>query len=458
MKSSFLVSLGLLLVLIQNLLAESTYQPNWESLNARPAPAWFGEAKFGIFIHWGVYSVPAYCDKSTYSEWYWHWLRTKSHDGKVSDFHKARYGEDFRYQDFAKDFKAELWDPGAWASLFKRSGAKYVVLVSKHHDGFALWPNEAASRTRGYPWNSMQTGPKRDLCGDLAEAVRDQGLRMGFYYSFMEWEHPLFDNEKTRYVNEYMIPQFKELVGRYRPDIVWPDGEWNEPDTLWRSPELVAWLYNTAPNIDTLVINDRWGKALRGQVGDFYTTEYGNIGGGSPGLLENKPFEECRGIGHSFALNRLEDYDDYQTRESLIRMLIDLVSKGGNLLLNIGPAADGTIPVIMQDRLIAIGEWLKVNGEAIYGTRKSTLPEQNWGRVTEKGNTVYLHVFDWPEDHQLPVDGMKLDRIKKASLLDDEKGDHLKIHAGAGDSIMVDLLGHHPFSKAASVVVLERRP
>jgi len=456
MRSFYLVSLALLLVFSQKLFAESTCQPNWESLNARPAPEWFGEAKFGIFIHWGVYSVPAYCDKSTYSEWYWHWLRTQSHNGKVSDFHKARYGEGFRYQDFAEDFKAELWEPVSWAKLFKRAGAKYVVLVSKHHDGFALWPNEAASSSRGYPWNSMQTGPKRDLCGELSDAVRDQGLRMGFYYSFMEWEHPLFETDKERYVSEYMMPQFKELIERYRPDIVWPDGEWNEPDTLWRSPELVAWLYNTAPNIDSLVINDRWGKALRGQVGDFYTTEYGNIGGGSPGLLENKPFEECRGIGHSFALNRLEDYDDYQTRESLIRMLIDLVSKGGNLLLNIGPAADGTIPVIMQDRLIAIGEWLEVKGDAIYGTRKSNLPDQPWGRVTEKGNKTYLHVFDWPEDHQLQVSGINADGIKKAFLLHGDDTDGLRIQSGENGKVAIDLLGHHPFAKAASVVVLER--
>ena len=329
------------------------------------------------------------------------------------------------------------------------------MLVSKHHDGYALWPNEAASSSRGYPWNSMQTGPKRDLCGELSDAVREQGLRMGFYFSFMEWEHPLFETDKERYVREYMMPQFKELVERYRPDVVWPDGEWNEPDTLWRSPELVAWFYNKAPNIDSLVINDRWGKALRGQVGDFYTTEYGNIGGGSPGLRENKPFEECRGIGHSFALNRLEDYDDYQTRESLIRMLIDLVSKGGNLLLNIGPAADGTIPVIMQDRLIAIGEWLEVNGDAIYGTRKSSLPDQPWGRVTEKGNKTYLHVFDWPDDHELQVSGINVDDVQKAFLLHDDEH-RLSVQSGANGKVVIDLLGHHPFGKTASVVVLEQ--
>jgi len=433
------------------------FEPTWESLNARQSPEWFRDAKLGIFIHWGVYSVPAYCHTSTYSEWYLWWLKTNSHGGMVRKFHEENYGADFEYREFAEQFQAELWDPQEWARLFERAGARYVVLVSKHHDGFALWPNEHATKARGFPWNSVATGPKRDLCGELAEAVRAEGIRMGFYYSFMEWDNPLYVGDDPeairRYVDEMMIPQIKELVTRYRPAVFWPDGEWNHPDALWRSPEILEWLYENCENPEELVVNDRWGKGLRGQVGDYYTTEYGSMGNSSGVADPTKPWEECRGIGHSFALNRLEGYDAYQTRESLVQMLIDLVSKGGGLLLNLGPTADGRIPVIQQDRLIGLGEWLEVNGEAIYGTRKGLFRHLPWGCSTTKGSTVYLHVFDWPDDHRLAVPGLRT-RIEKASLLHDPERRPLTIEGNGEGRPVLDLLGYHPF-RHASVIALE---
>jgi alpha-L-fucosidase len=430
------------------------FEANWNSLNARISPDWFEDAKFGIFIHWGVYSVPAYCHTSTYSEWYQHWLKTNSHDGLVRKFHEKNYGKNFKYRDFAQMFKAELWQPDDWAKLFKRAGAKYVVLVSKHHDGFALWPSEQASNTRGYKWNSLESGPRRDICGDLTDAVRNQGLKMGFYYSFMEWENPLYETDKARYVEDHMIPQIKDLVKRYQPAIIWPDGEWDQPDTLWRSPEILAWMYNNVENYDEFVVNDRWGKALRGQTGDYYTTEYGNVGGGSPGLKDpNKPFEECRGIGHSFALNRLENYDLYLPREKLVRMFIDLVSKGGNLLLNLGPTADGRIPVIQQDRLIALGEWLETNGEAIYGTQKSLFKSLPWGTSTTKGNMLYLHVYNWPTDHTLEVPGL-VTHVSKAYLLHDQDRTPLNLEGNGTSNMTIDLLGYHPY-RHSTVVALQ---
>jgi len=437
-------------------LAQGTenFEPDWDSLNARECPRWFRDAKFGIFIHWGVYSVPAYCHTSTYSEWYLWWLKTNSHGGMVREFHERNYGKDFAYSDFAPQFRAELWDPKAWAELFKRAGARYVVLVSKHHDGFALWPNAHAGAVRGHAWNSVDTGPRRDICGELADAVRAAGIKMGFYYSFMEWDNPLYERDKKAYVEEMMIPQIKELVTRYEPAVFWPDGEWNHPDTLWRSPEILAWLYNNCSNPEELVVNDRWGRGLRGQVGDYYTTEYGSMGGGSPGIKdESKPFEECRGIGHSFAFNRLENYDAYQTREGLVRMLADLVSKGGGLLLNLGPTADGRIPVIQQDRLVALGEWLAVNGEAIYGARASRFRFLPFGTSTTKGNTVYLHLFDWPDDHRLTVPGLKTP-IEKAYLLHDKARGALAISRNGSGGPVIDLHGFHPF-KYASVIALE---
>ena len=430
------------------------FEPNWESLNARESPEWFADAKFGIFIHWGVFSVPSVCDTSTYSEWYYWWLKTNSHGGLVRKFHEKNYGKDFKYQDFAPMFKAELWQPDDWAKLFKRAGAKYVVLVSKHHDGFALWPSKQASQARGYKWNSVETGPKRDICGELSTAVRKQGLRMGFYFSFMEWLNPLYDKDKQRYVDEHMIPQLKDLVTRYKPDIIWPDGEWNHPDTVWRSPQTLAWLYNTVPNYDVFVVNDRWGKGLRGHSGDYYTTEYGHTPWANEGATDpGRPFEECRGIGHSFAFNRLEGLDFYLDRDELVQLLIDKVSRGGGLLLNLGPAADGRIPVIQQDRLAALGKWLKVHGESIYGTRKGLFKHLPFGRSTTRGNTAYLHVFDWPADGTLELAGL-MTNVRKASLLHDTTRKPLKLTGNGTGSLGIDLAGYHPHAYA-SVIALE---
>ena len=442
-----LCSLALALSLCVPYQDDSTmkdYEPEWASLDRHETPAWFSEAKFGIFIHWGVYSVPSFCDTSTYSEWYQWWYDTNSHGGKVRDFHHANYGEDFEYREFAPAFRAELWNPDEWAEIFKRSGAKYMVLTSKHHDGFCLWPNEKASEVRGYPWNAMEVGPKRDLIADLFEACRNHGVRPGLYYSFMEWHNPLYDEDKPRYVDEVMIPQIKEIIENYEPDVFWPDGEWDHPDELWKSREILEWIYENSPN-EEIVVNDRWGKGLRGQTGDFSTTEYGSLGNSSGmGMRKARPFEECRGIGHSFAFNRAEGYDIYSSRTECVRMLIDLVSKGGNLLLDIGPTADGRIPVIMVDRLLAIGRWLDVNGEAIHGTTAG--PEGgmfDWGRSTLKGDALYLHVFDWPEDDVLVVDGL-VTPIGSARMLGDRKSDRvLPI-----DGNRIDLDGLHPFPHA----------
>ena len=410
-----------------SIVAVNAQEPQtWQQLDARPLPQWFDDAKFGIFIHWGVYSVPAFCDTSTYSEWYQHWLDTNSHNGLVRNFHERVYGKDTPYRAFAEQFRCELWNPDEWASTFRRAGADYIVITSKHHDGFALWPDAHTQKVRGYPWNALDTGPKRDLLGELAASVRKQGIRFGLYYSFLEWHNPLFDKSIPDYVEQQMFPQAKDLVMRYRPDVFWPDGEWEHPASTWRSRELLQWLRTNAPNRDELVVNDRWGKECRGEHGDYYTTEYGGYGG-SKTYAGQKPFEECRGIGHSFAWNRAEGYDVYLSRTECVRTLIDLVSRGGKLLLDIGPAADGTIPLIMQDRLFAIGDWLRVNGAAIHGCKKSPFRNTPWGRATTKGADVHLHVYDWPKDGELVVRGLK-SRVLRAYMQRDPSA---KLLAGA---------------------------
>jgi alpha-L-fucosidase len=388
-----------------------TYKPSWESLDKRPVPQWFEDSKFGIFIHWGVYSVPAWgptgdsigvYDK--YAEWYWNKL---VQPGKVQkyfrEFHQKTYGPNFKYQDFAPMFKAELFEPDKWAQLFKESGARYIVLTSKHHEGFTLWPSE-----QSWNWNSVDIGPHRDICGDLSKAVKSKGLHMGFYYSLYEWFNPVYKNDPKAYIDQHMIPQMKDLVNSYAPDILWTDGEWDKPSGEWKSEEFLSWLFNSSAVKESIVVNDRWGSETRSKHGGIYTTEYGLVGDkeGIDSTIHH-PWEECRGIGTSFGYNRAEGLSDYSTPEQLIKLLVSTVSAGGNLLLDIGPDADGTIPVIMQERLLQIGKWLKVNGESIYGTRRF-IKTKNDERInsgtnksiffTQKNKDVYIICLNWPND------------------------------------------------------------
>lgn len=365
------------------------YEANWASLDTRPNPAWYDDAKFGIFIHWGLYSVPSWGPKGQYAEWYWNAMSNKT--SETWKHHVRTYGDGFQYQDFVPSFRAELWNPAEWADLFARSGAKYVVLTSKHHDGFCLWPS-----AQSWNWNSVDVGPHRDLAGDLANAVRAKGLKMGYYYSLYEWYHPLYKADPKRYVEEHMVPQIKDLVTRYRPSLIFADGEWEHPSEIWRSAEFLQWLYNESPVKDEVIVNDRWGKETRSQHGGYFTTEYGQVGAGKK-LAEGRKWEENRGMGGSYGFNRNENLADYKTSTQLIHILADMVSKGGNLLLNVGPTADGRIPVIMQQRLEEIGDWLKVNGEAIYGTRPwKTAEEGKTIRYTSKGDAVYAICTEWP--------------------------------------------------------------
>jgi alpha-L-fucosidase len=366
-----LVATLLFLFATASLAAETKYEANWASLDKRSTPQWFLDAKFGIFIHWGVYSVPAWGAPKQYAEWYWNRMHDKKPNNPWWQFHEKNYGKDFEYHEFAPMFRAELFDPDQWADIFARSGAKYIVPTSKHHEGFAIWPSEEASRVWGRPWNSTVVGPKRDLLGDLGDAVRKRGLKYGFYYSLYEWYNPLWLKDRKTYATEHMHPQFKDVVSRYKPAIIFSDGEWDMTSADWKSEELLAWLFNESPCKEEVVINDRWGKDCRHKHGGYYTTEYG------AGLANDAhPWEESRGMGYSYGYNRAESIDDYKPARELIMVLCDLVSRGGNFLLDIGPTGDGRIPVIMQQRLLEIGDWLKVNGEAIYGSRFAGRPAQ----------------------------------------------------------------------------------
>lgn len=373
------------------------YSPDWASLDKRPCPAWFTEAKFGIFIHWGVYSVPAWAPKRSevgttgeaFAEWYgWH---MRQPGNPVADFHRRIYGESHAYRDFGPWFRAQLFNPAQWVDLFARAGARYVVLTAKHHDGYCLYPSAFSPG-----WNSVELGPRRDLVGDLAQAVRDRGLRLGLYYSLMEWDHPLLKTEPERYAIEHMIPQMKELVEKYAPSLLYADGEWDHPSETWHSGDFLAWLFNESAVRAEAAVNDRWGQETRSVHGGYFTTEYGEVGFGRD-LNAGRPWEEVRSIGGSFGFNRNEDLEDYLSGGDLVRLLTDTVLDGGNLCLNVGAPADGKISPLMQERLLDIGAWLKVNGEAVYGTRPWEPPsdEEN-ARYTQREGILYAYFSSWP--------------------------------------------------------------
>jgi len=456
------------------LRAQTRYQAEWGSLDARPIPKWYTDAKFGIFIHWGLYSVPAYAavgvkGENEYAEWYWNSL-TEGMRGNGTgngtatwEFHKKVYGPDFKYSDFAPLFRAEMFDPDHWADVFVQAGAKYVALTSKHHEGFTLWHSAEANRSWGRAWNSVDVGPRRDLLMDLSAAGRAKGLHMGIYYSLYEWYNPIWLTDKARYVSEHLFPQFKDVVTHAQPDIVFSDGEWELSSAEWRSAELLAWLFNESPVADKIVVDDRWGKDTRHKHGGYYTTEY------TSGMQQaDHPWEESRGMGQSYGYNRAERLSDYHTGRDLTMMLIDIVSRGGNLLLDIGPRADGRIPVIMEERLMRMGEWLRPNGECIYGTHalkntrqwsKGKVPQMEdkefraayeikqmvdeppvgYARVdaffTANADNTYAIVPRWPEQ-RITLDGFSAPSGAKISLL--ETGDELKWRQ-AGNQLQIIL-------------------
>ena len=342
----------------QNIFAQ--YKPTWESLDTRLVPQWWLNGKFGIFIHWGVYSVPGYSKKGDYAEWYENGLR--SGDSARIKYQKENFG-DRHYYDLVNDFHAELFNPDEWAKLIEESGAKYVVLTSKHHDGFCLWPSKEADRDWGFPWNAVTAGPHKDLLGELFAAIRKTSVHPGLYYSLYEWYNPLWLNDRDKYVADHMWPQLKELINNYKPDVLWTDGDWDAPASTWKSQEFLAWLYNESPVKNSIVTYDRWGSGVRFHHGEVYTPEY------QPDVdFEDHPWEESRGMGASYGYNRNEDAWDYNSAQSLVLQLIDKVSRGGNFLLDIGPDSHGKIPPIMQERLLQIGAWMHINSESIYNT------------------------------------------------------------------------------------------
>lgn len=350
---------------------------------------WFREARYGMFIHWGVYAVPA-------GEWEGETIR-----GIGEWIMRFRRIPVDQYKAFAPDFTADQYDPEYWAELAERAGMKYVVITAKHHDGFSLYDSSVSD------WDVMASGAKRDLLTPLAEAVRKRGMKFGLYYSqAQDWVHPggavlgnrdnIWDpaqkGDYDAYLKNIALPQVREIIEKYDPAILW----WDTPMDM--TPERVAPFAELMAEHSHIINNNRLGE---GFAGDTMTPEQHIPPRGYPG----KMFEVCMTMNDTWGYKKNDQ--NWKSTQRLVRMLSDIASKGGNFLLNIGPRADGTIPQESIDRLEAMGRWMEVNSEAIYATEASPFPRRlPWGRVTQKkaengGTTLYLHVWDWPVDGEI---------------------------------------------------------
>ena len=409
--------------------------------------AWFNDARFGMFIHWGVYSVPAgeWNGKTNYGEWFME--ETKM---PVS-----------QYENYARQFNPVKFDAKAWVRMAKDAGMKYIVITSKHHDGFGLWPSAQTD------WCIKSTPFKRDPLAELAAACKEAGITFCFYHSIMDWHHPDWGTRRAwndlatgtpdmdRYV-DYMKRQLKELITGYGPlGIMWFDGEWEKPWTHERGVDLYNYVRALQPNI---IVNNRVGKGRTGMggmdkgqgVGDYGTPEQEIP---PTGFGHGVAWESCMTMNKHWGYNKNDQ--NWKSTEMLVRNLIDCASKGGNYLLNIGPTSEGLFPQASVERLAEIGKWMKVNHVAIYDTTASPFPKLPWGRCTKKvqgkSTTLYLHVFNWPADGKLLVPGLK-NSASKVYLLADKK--HAPLTATSGsDGLVISVPASAPDALSSTIVV-----
>ncbi len=417
LKLHFIVCLSFCVLTISNSVAQGPYKATWESLGTHKMPAWYDDAKIGLSMHWGVYSVPAWAPREkglSYAEWYGNRMHEKG--SPAIDYHHDNYGANFSYDDFIPKWKAENYNPSEWAKFAKNMGANYMFITSKHHDGFCLWPSKYTDR------NAMKMGPHKDLLGQFVEAGRKENLKVGFYYSLYEWYNPLYTGKEIpyaglkkvkNYVDDFMVLQIKELIDLYHPDFMYFDGEWDHPESFWKMKEVVAWYYNEAAKRNQEVfVNDRFGKEERGKHGDLYNVEYDGEKG-SEGLLSHK-WSYWQGIAKTFGYNQDTDPQDCLSPKQFIDKVIKGVSHNGNFDINVGPTAAGVIPEYEQYPLLKLGEWLKTNGEAIYGSRYwKVKQEEGDACFTSKADYVYAIFLKWQgEEFKLksvkPVDGSKI--------------------------------------------------
>ena len=444
------------------------FQPTFKSVKTHEVPDWYHDAKLGIFIHWGLFSVPAfaptgkgenlkilekegwkaYYAHNPYAEWYINTMKIPG--SSTQKYHIETYGEDFSYEDFAPLFNeaSTKWNPEEWAKLFKKVGAKYVVLVSKHMDGFLLWRSKHPHpKKENYHSN-------RDIVGELTEAVKARDMKMGLYYCsgldftfndiiIQDAVDEFTNTPNTKDYIDLMESHWRELINLYKPSIIWNDVGYPRDAN---SAELFAYFYN---KISDGVVNDRWmqvskflSKFANTKIGrkiicwyvkrlfltegmvtqnpphcDFSTQEYSTYSN----IMEQK-WEANRGIGTSFGYNKAEKAEDHFSVEELIRFFVDIVSKNGNLLLNLGPKADGTIPDIQLNRVLGLGKWLETNGQAIFRTRpwiraEGITTEGIGVRFSQKLDSLFVFLLDTSNESTITIKSLKLNSDTKISWL-----------------------------------------
>jgi len=283
--------------LFLRLATAARYDPTWASLDARPLPQWFDDAKVGIFIVGGVFSVPSWGANrgGASGEWFQNEWEIERQPDYVA-YMQTNYPPGFTYADFASQLKYDLFNASQWAELFVKAGARYTVFLTKHHDGFAMWPSD-----KHFNWNSVDVGPRRDVTGEVSAAVKAAGLHSGLYHSLFEWLNPLFledqaNNFTTRAFAEATISELVDLVTRYEPEVIWSDGDWSAGDAYWQAPAFLAWLANDSPVKDTVVWNDRWGKGDGCKHGSYFTCSDRY----NPGALQSRKWENAvRGWGRA---------------------------------------------------------------------------------------------------------------------------------------------------------------
>lgn len=413
---------------------------------------WWRDAKFGLFIHWGVYSVPAGVWKGTHTPGNGEWIMYRLQIPVAE------------YKAFAQGFTAAKYDPAAWARLAREAGARYVVITSKHHDGFALFDTKVSD------WNAKNSPAGRDLIAPLENAVRQEGLKFGLYYSqSQDWvnrggakRNPNFANDGIKnlldgqgwdelqkgvydeYLKTVALPQVREIFDKYNPDIIW----WDTPVEM-TSARMKPFLDEISRHPNTLT-NNRLAENFQG---DFSTPEQT-----IPARGDGRAFEVCMTMNKTWGYRT--DDANWKSVDVLLRNLSDIVSKGGNFLLNVGPTPEGEIPAPSVERLHAMGDWMRVNGEAIYGTNASPFPRRlPWGRVTRKptsdgGEILYLHVWEWPTDGKILLPG--LDRLPTGGRL--LANDEAVTATHSADGVVINLPGTAPDASISVVRLAFAQP
>ena len=426
----------------------------YETLEARSERLrWWRDARFGMFIHWGLYAVPGGVWNGAPVQGAGEWLLTN-----------ARIDPP-QYEPLLGQFNPVDFDAKAWVDVAADAGMRYIVITSKHHDGFCLWPSELTT------WDVESTPFKRDILGELAAACEARGIRFCLYHSIMDWHHPDYLPRRpwdsrpatgaqwSRYT-DYMKGQLKELLSRYPTlGLLWFDGEWESTWTHEQGRELYDWLRTIKPS---LIINNRVDTGRSGMAGltrdGEYRGDYGTPEQEIPatGLPENVDWETCMTMNDTWGF-KVHDHN-WKSAETMIRMLVDIASKGGNFLLNVGPDDRGRIPQPSVERLRAMGRWTRVNGDAIYGTSASPFPQLPWGRCTRRalpdgGTRLYLCIFDWPGDGRLNVPGL-LNSPRRASILGAHGGGRALPVSRQDEGVLITLAGPAP-DPACTVVALD---